>query len=101
MKRQTVLFGAVALAAALLTGCSGNHSMSMVSSSSSSSSSSSGGTSTSSSSSGSSSGVTSLDTQEVLMFAQQKSETAAPFSVEGVTYTDTSDTTQPISVDSP
>jgi hypothetical protein len=43
-----------------------------------------------------------VTTAEVLMLAQATSETASPFALDGgYVFTDTSDTTSPISVDSP
>jgi hypothetical protein len=105
MKRAVMMMGIAMLGTAVLSGCGHGHSPTMTSTSSSSSSSSGGMSSSSSgssSSSSSSSGGTAMmvNTQEVLTIAKAPSETALPFSVDaGYTFTDTSETTQPIAVE--
>jgi hypothetical protein len=97
MKHQTLSLVAVAVAATALSACGGHSDTSMAMGGSSSSSSSSGG-----SSSGGTMGAMMVNTRDVLTIAQQPSETALPFAVDaGYTFTDTSETTQPITVGSP
>jgi hypothetical protein len=100
MKRQIVLLGAAVLAATLLIGCGDSHPSGTGMSGSGSGGSSPGG----GSSGGSSGGATmmSLDTAQVLALAQMPSDSKEPTNVDGgaLTLNDTSDTTQPITVNS-
>jgi hypothetical protein len=103
MRLTGILVGA-ALVAATLSGCGGSSHdsgspVSMSSSSSGAGASSSSSGSSTSSSSGSGMTASMVSTQDVLALAKMPSDTALPFEVDaGYTFTDTSEITQPISV---
>jgi hypothetical protein len=93
MKRNIPVIGAAVLLASVLASCGGSDNG--------------GGSASSGSGSGTGTGTGSsarmVDTENVLAQAEQKSETTEAYTVDGglVVFTDTSDTTEPVSIVGP
>ena len=89
MKRNIPVIGAAVLLVSLLTSCGGSDNG--------------GGSASSGSGTGTGSSVMMVDTANVLAQAEQKSETTEAYTVNGgvLVFTDTTDTTEPISIVGP